>query len=118
MTEKTLRTVKQLKPDNKAQFIVKRVGFQYNVNKNTIEQDGKFVAYVNCVDGFRIANKLNALQKENEKLKQSYTKLKHRHDLLHDEYVDAECERYSLKKEVESLEKENEQLKKSIKEEN
>ena len=48
---------------------------------------------------------------ENEQLKQSYTKLKHRHDLLHDEYVDAECERYSLKKDVESLEKENEQLK-------
>lgn len=52
--------------------------------------------------------------KENERLKQEYQKLKHRHDLLHDEYVDAECERYSLKKDVESLEKENEQLKKSI----
>ena len=44
--------------------------FSYNVNKNTIECDGKFVAYVNCVDGVRIANKLNVLQNENEQLKQ------------------------------------------------
>ena len=43
--------------------------FQYNVNKNTIEQDGKFVAYMNSVDGVRIANKLNVFQKENEQLK-------------------------------------------------
>ena len=44
--------------------------FQYNVNKNTIEENGKFVAYMNCVDGGRIAKKLNILQKENEQLKQ------------------------------------------------
>ena len=50
--------------------------FQYNVNKNTIEQDGKFVAYVNSVDGVRIANKLNVLQKENEQLKLEIQKLK------------------------------------------
>ena len=43
--------------------------FQYNVNKNTIEQDGKFVAYMNSVDGVRIANKLNVFKKENEQLK-------------------------------------------------
>lgn len=43
--------------------------FQYNVNKNSIEENGKFVAYVNSVDGVRIANKLNILQKENEQLK-------------------------------------------------
>ena len=50
--------------------------FQYNVNKNTIEQDGKFVAYVNSIDGVRIANKLNVLQKENEQLKLEIQKLK------------------------------------------
>lgn len=43
--------------------------FQYNVNKNTIEENGEFVAYMNCVDGGRIAKKLNILQKENEQLK-------------------------------------------------
>lgn len=43
--------------------------FQYNVNKNCIEYDDNFVAYVNSVDGFRIANKLNCLEKENEQLK-------------------------------------------------
>ena len=47
--------------------------FQYNVNKNTIEQDGKFVAYMNSVDGVRIANKLNVLQNENEQLRQRNT---------------------------------------------
>ena len=40
--------------------------FEYNVNKNTIEENGEFVAYLNSVDGFRIANKLTALEKENE----------------------------------------------------
>jgi len=49
--------------------------FQYNVNKNTIEQDGKFVAYVNSVDGVRIANKLNVFQKENEQLKSDNNRL-------------------------------------------
>ena len=49
--------------------------FQYNVNKNTIEQDGKFVAYMNSVDGVRIANKLNVFQKENEQLKKDCSNL-------------------------------------------
>ena len=43
--------------------------YQYNVNKNTIECDGYFVAYVNSLDGFRIANKLTVLAEENEQLK-------------------------------------------------
>lgn len=49
--------------------------FQYNVNKNTIEQDGKFVAYMNSVDGARIANKLNELAEENEQLKQQLSNI-------------------------------------------
>ena len=61
-------TEKQLKPDNKAQFIVKRVGFQYNVNKNSIEYDGKHFAYCN-VEQNKIANKLNELAEENKALK-------------------------------------------------
>ena len=44
--------------------------YEYNVNKNIIEENGKFVAYMNCVDGVRVANKLNVLQEENEELKQ------------------------------------------------
>lgn len=43
--------------------------FQYNVNKNCIEYDGKFVAYLNSIDGCRIANYWNTLYKENERLK-------------------------------------------------
>ena len=50
------------------------------------------------------------LLKENEQLKQAYTQLKHRHSLLHDECIDAECDRDSYRKDIESLEKENEQL--------
>jgi hypothetical protein len=54
--------------------------FQYNVNKNTIEENEKFVAYLNSVDGVRIANKLNALQEENEQLKKQNMRL---HSHLH-----------------------------------
>ena len=43
--------------------------FTYNVNKNCIEYDGKFVAYLNSRDGCRIANYWNGLYKENEQLK-------------------------------------------------
>ena len=43
--------------------------FQYNVNKNSIECDGKHFAYCNGEQS-KIAKKLNVLQKENEQLKQ------------------------------------------------
>ena len=49
--------------------------YQYIVNKNSIEENGKFVAYLNSVDGFKIANKLNVLSKENEQLKQQNSRL-------------------------------------------
>jgi chromosome segregation ATPase len=54
---------------------------------------------------------LNELAEENEELKQAYAQLKHRHSLLHDECIDAECDRDSYRKDIASLEKENEQLK-------
>lgn len=54
---------------------------------------------------------LNELHEENEQLKQAYTQLKHRHSLLHDVCIDAECDRDMYHKDVLSLEKENEQLK-------
>ena len=56
--------------------------FGYNVNKNTIECDGKFVAYVMNVDGYRIANKMNILLEENEQLKEEINKLKSVNELL------------------------------------
>ena len=62
-------------------------------------------------DYYAVLNKMNKLSEENEQLKQEYQKLKHRHSLLHDVCLDTECERDSLKKDVESLEKDNEQLK-------
>lgn len=58
-----------------------------------------------------VVDELNKLWNENEQLKKEYLKLDHRHGLLHDECLDVECERDSLKKDVEYLEKENEQLK-------
>lgn len=51
------------------------------------------------------------LFEENEQLKQAYTQLKHRHSLLHDVCIDAECDRDSYRKDIVSLEEENEQLK-------
>ena len=65
------------------------------------------------IDELLSVNVEEELLKENEQLKKAYTQLKHRHSLLHDVCIDAECDRDSLKKDVESLEKENEQLKQS-----
>lgn len=55
-------------------------------------------------------------QRDARELEKAYIQLKHRHSLLHDECIDAECARDSLKKDVKSLEKENEQLKSILKE--
>lgn len=56
------------------------------------------------------ATDLHRLAEENEQLRQSYIQLEHRHSLLHDECLDAECDRDSYHKDVLSLEKENEKL--------
>ena len=90
-------------------FTIKRKNLKY---AKILENGKDLTGYFFIAQAEFICDKWNELSEENEQLKQSYAKLKHRHDLLHDEYIDAECERYSLKKEVESLEKENEQLKK------
>lgn len=62
---------------------------------------------LNILQIVEIANKI---YDENEQLKQAYQTLKSRHSLLHDECLEAECDRDSLKKDVISLEKENENL--------
>lgn len=67
--------------------------------------DGKFAP----TNGW-LCNRLNELYEENGQLKQAYQTLKHRHSLLHDECLETECDRNSLKKDVISLEKENENL--------
>lgn len=64
---------------------------------------------LNILQIVEVANKISD---ENEQLKQAYQTLKHRHSLLHDECLETECDRDSLKKDVISLEKENGQLKK------
>lgn len=89
--------------------------FYYNVNKNTIEYGNeKFIAYVNCVDGFRIANKLNTFLVENIELKE-------RNQKLFDELQNKTSwlslrggELDILKKENEELRKENEDCKMMI----
>lgn len=73
--------------------------------------DGKFAP----TNGW-LCNRLNELYEENGQLKQAYQTLKHRHSLLHDECLEVECDRDSLKKDVISLEKENERLKHFLKE--
>jgi len=49
--------------------------FQYNVNKNSIEYNGKHFAYCNGEQN-KIANKLNELADENEQLKKENKELK------------------------------------------
>ena len=58
-----------------------------------------------------LASDCSRLEKENEELKQEYNKLMHRHSLLHDVCIEAECDRDRYHKDVLSLEKENEKLK-------
>ena len=64
------------------------------------------------IDELLSVNVEKELFEENEQLKQAYTQLKHRHSLLHDVCIDAECDRDSYRKDIVSLEEENEQLKK------
>ena len=85
--------------------------FQYNVNKNTIEENEEFVAYVNSVDGVRIANKLNALQEENEQLKQQNKKYMFMMNCNSDLNDEIYQQLKKTEKNYKSLLKENEQLK-------
>lgn len=90
--------------------------FIYNVNKNCIECDGKFVAYVNSVDGFRIANKLTTLAEENEHLKSRVDylgrKIERERNSTHKQYAKWEKE---AETKIKELSEENEQLKKELK---
>ena len=77
--------------------------FTYNVNKNCIECDGKFVAYLNSVDGFRIANKLTALAKENEQLKTVINRYEKYSNKKNDELNFRQLDILKLKEENEQL---------------
>ena len=57
------------------------------------------------VDELLSVNVEKELLEENEQLKKAYTQLKHRHSLLHDVCLDAECDRDSYRKDIVSLEK-------------
>lgn len=70
-------------------------------------------AFLEVMNG--LDKKNQQLKEENEQLKQAYQTLKHRHSLLHDVCIEAECDRDSLKKDVISLEKENDKLKNALK---
>ena len=92
--------------------------FQYNANKNTIEYDGKFVVYVNSVDGFRIANHWNTLYKENEQLRHDATILiqsnqdyRKENEQLKQSISDWSGSYDELYEDTKKLEEENEQLK-------
>lgn len=78
---------------------------EYIMDKVMME-DRDFVEFIDFVED---------ICKDNKRLKQAYTQLKHRHSLLHDVCIDAECDRDSYRKDITSLEKENEQLKLLIK---
>ena len=90
-----------------------------NLYEENEQLETKNNAYLQDIEAFKEEN--TALKLDNEQLKQAYIRLKHRHSLLHDVCIDAECDRDSYRKDVASLEKENEQLKKrliKLKEEN
>ena len=82
------------------------------IRKGRVEEEAEYSydVFADSMSSTEIIDKLNELTNENEQLKQTYQTLKHRHSLLHDECLEAECDRDSLKKDVISLEKENENL--------
>ena len=80
---------------------------------------GKYYKAVLCGNPFTETDKpildvLNEIAEENEQLKQAYVQLKHRHSLLHDVCIDAECDRDMYRKDIASLEKENKELKTKV----
>lgn len=100
--------------------------------KRLIVRDGDY-AWVDTVtdtvieveDAFDLVNTLHEENKELKKqreevfirernTKNELRELKHKHSLLHDECLDAECDRDSYQKDVSLLEKENEDLKKLL----
>ena len=82
-----------------AEPIVNLLNELHEENKKLLRKNGAMEEEIEC------------LSEENEQLKQAYSQLKHRHSLLHDVCIDAECDRDSYRKDIASLEKENEQLK-------
>lgn len=52
--------------------------YSFNVNKNTIEFDGKFKAYVNIVDGQRIVDLLNEQHETIQRLEAQLSHLEYR----------------------------------------
>ena len=103
----------------KIQSIDECVGLLNELSEENEQLETKNNAYLQDIEVFKEEN--TALKLDNEQLKQAYIRLKHRHSLLHDVCIDAECDRDSYRKDVASLEKENEQLKKrliKLKEEN
>lgn len=84
--------------------------FSYNVNKNTIQYDGKFVAYMNCVDGFRIANKLNVFQKEKEQLEKENLDLLEELDYYKTKCASLETGLFQADRKNGQLQKENKEL--------
>ena len=58
--------------------------------------------------------RLNNLNEENQTFEKVYKDLKHKHHLLHDEYLDLEIERDDLKQAKKELIEENQELKKDI----
>ena len=86
-----------------------------NDKEHTINEMAKTIRIYD--DGYIGLNKkYKEVVGENEQLKKEIDKLKHRHSLLHDVCIEAECDRDRYHKDVVSLEKENEQLKKEIEE--
>ena len=111
---------------------------KYTSEDYAILDDGTEIAYASNKSAFTFCELLNELHEENielhiqndflkdenqhmrdlvnenKQLKEAYVQLKHRHSLLHDVCIDAECDRDSYRKDIASLEKENEQLKKQL----
>ena len=76
--------------------------YSFNVNKMTIEKDGKYFAYTTVEDS-KIVDELNALHEENEQLKQQIGELQYSKKMLRATNKDLELGIHNLRKSFEEL---------------
>ena len=86
--------------------------YNYNVNKNCIECNGKFIAYLDSVDGSRLAKILNELTQQIEELNRYHK----REEILKqsDNINDLSLFALNLQEKLEELKEENKELKKQV----
>ena len=82
------------------------------LNKDNQQSKKDWDYFVGQID--KLQSQVSELTEDNQTFEKVYKDLKHKHHLLHDEYLDLEIERDDLKQAKKELIEENQELKKDI----